>query len=97
MAVQADNLPVSKLMLTLVLAIAFTLLCVLAGQVLYLSVQDLENDDKIEQSVPYEINVVRRDQLNSLNEYRVTDKAKKRISIPIEEAMGLVQKDLAKD
>lgn len=97
MATQADILPVPKLILTLVLTIAFTLLCVLGGQVLYYAFQDVENQDKIEESVPHEINVIRREQLNSLNEYRVTDKAQKKVSIPIEDAMGLVQKDLSKD
>lgn len=93
MAVQEDNLPVSKLMLTAVLAIVFTVLCVLCGQVLYLAVQDVENEAKIDESVPYEINVVRRDQLNALNEYVVTDKAQRKISIPIDDAMSLVLKE----
>lgn len=97
MASQADILPVPKLLLTLVLTIAFTLLGVLGGQVLYYAFQDVENQDKINESVPYEINVIRREQLNSLNEYRVTDKAQKKVSIPIEDAMSLVQKDMSKD
>jgi len=97
MASQADILPVPKLVLTLVLTIAFTLLCVLGGQRLFYVFQDMENQDKIEESVPYEINVIRREQLNSLNEYRVTDKAGKKISIPIDDAMDLVRKDLATD
>ena len=60
------------------------------------AVQDHENQTKIEERQPTELLELRREQLNQIHEYRVTDKAQNRISIPIGDAMTLTRKDLAK-
>lgn len=95
MAVQEDVLPIDKMVMALVLGTLGAIICVFSAQVIYLAVQHQEDEAKIESAQFTEIAELRRAATNALHEYRVVDKKNKRISIPIEQAMDIVARELA--
>ena len=95
MAVQADVLPIPKMVLTLVLFAVGSIVAVFTGQAIYLAVQDVENTEKLIEADPGMIEY-QLEQDAQLEEYRVVDPDSKHIAIPIEEAMKLVGKELGR-
>ncbi len=84
---QQDVVDVPRLALVLGIGIVLTLIAVGGGQAIYLAGEQKQYEMKELPHHPIEITALKSAQAMQLESYRVVDKEKKLVSIPIELAM----------